>query len=55
VIGAAVLCSHKVKTTVKGLGSGVYRIPGSWDNPIVERIRARTLPRPQRHRIKWEE
>jgi len=39
VVGAAVLLFTQVfKQPLKGLARGYYRITGSWDNPIVERI-----------------
>ena len=41
VIGAAVLVFTQVfKQPLKGLARGYYRITGSWDNPIVERIKS---------------
>jgi uncharacterized protein YhdP len=40
VVGAAVLVFSQVfKQPLKGLARGYYRITGSWDNPIVERIK----------------
>jgi uncharacterized protein (TIGR02099 family) len=40
VVGAAVLLFTQVfKQPLKGLARGYYRITGSWDNPIVERIK----------------
>ncbi len=39
VIGAAVLLFTQVfKQPLKGLARGYYRITGTWDNPVVERI-----------------
>jgi uncharacterized protein (TIGR02099 family) len=41
VIGGAVLLFTQVfKQPLKGLVRGYYRITGSWDNPIVERIKS---------------
>ena len=41
VLGAAVLVFTQVfKQPLKGLARGYYRITGSWDNPIVERIKS---------------
>jgi uncharacterized protein (TIGR02099 family) len=41
VVGAAVLVFSQVfKEPLKGLARGYYRITGSWDNPIVERIKS---------------
>jgi uncharacterized protein (TIGR02099 family) len=41
VVGAAVLLFTQVfKQPLKGLARGYYRITGSWDNPIVERIKS---------------
>jgi uncharacterized protein YhdP len=41
VVGAAVLVFTQVfKQPLKGLTRGYYRITGSWDNPIVERIKS---------------
>jgi uncharacterized protein (TIGR02099 family) len=41
VVGAAVLVFTQVfKQPLKGLARGYYRITGSWDNPIVERIKS---------------
>jgi uncharacterized protein (TIGR02099 family) len=41
VLGAAVLLFTQVfKQPLKGLARGYYRITGSWDNPIVERIKS---------------
>jgi uncharacterized protein YhdP len=41
VIGAAVLVFTQVfKQPLRGLARGYYRITGSWDNPIVERIKS---------------
>jgi uncharacterized protein (TIGR02099 family) len=41
VIGGAVLLFSQVfKQPLKGLARGYYRITGSWDNPIVERIKS---------------
>jgi uncharacterized protein (TIGR02099 family) len=41
VVGAAVLVFSQVfKQPLKGLARGYYRITGSWDNPIVERIKS---------------
>jgi uncharacterized protein YhdP len=40
VVGAAVLVFYEVfKQPLKGLARGYYRITGSWDNPIVERVK----------------
>jgi uncharacterized protein YhdP len=40
VIGGAVLLFTQVfKQPLKGLVRGYYRITGSWDNPVVERIK----------------
>ena len=40
VVGAAVLLFTQVfKQPLRGLARGYYRITGSWDNPIVERIK----------------
>jgi uncharacterized protein YhdP len=40
VVGAAVLLFTQVfKQPLKGLARGYYRITGSWDSPIVERIK----------------
>jgi uncharacterized protein (TIGR02099 family) len=40
VVGAAVLVFTQVfKQPLKGLARGYYRITGSWDSPIVERIK----------------
>jgi uncharacterized protein (TIGR02099 family) len=48
VVGAAVLLFTQVfKQPLKGLARGYYRITGSWDNPIVERIKsAEATPAP---------
>ncbi len=41
VVGAAVLLFTQVfKQPLRGLARGYYRITGSWDNPIVERIKS---------------
>ena len=41
VVGAAVLVFTQVfKQPLKGLARGYYRITGSWENPIVERIKS---------------
>jgi uncharacterized protein YhdP len=41
VVGAAVLLFTQVfKQPLKDLARGYYRITGSWDNPIVERIKS---------------
>jgi uncharacterized protein YhdP len=41
VIGAAVLLFTQVfKQPLKGLARGYYRITGTWDNPMVERIKS---------------
>jgi uncharacterized protein (TIGR02099 family) len=41
VIGAAVLVFTQVfKQPLKGLARGYYRITGTWDNPMVERIKS---------------
>jgi uncharacterized protein YhdP len=40
VIGGAVLLFTQVfKQPLKGLVRGYYRITGTWDNPVVERIK----------------
>jgi uncharacterized protein YhdP len=45
VVGAAVLLFTQVfKQPLKGLARGYYRITGSWDNPIVERIKSADAP-----------
>jgi uncharacterized protein (TIGR02099 family) len=45
VVGAAVLLFTQVfKQPLKGLTRGYYRITGSWDNPIVERIKSADAP-----------
>ena len=38
VAGAVLLFTQVFKQPLKGLARGYYRITGSWDNPIVERI-----------------
>jgi uncharacterized protein YhdP len=41
VVGGAVLLFTQVfKQPLKGLARGYYRITGSWDNPMVERIKS---------------
>jgi uncharacterized protein YhdP len=41
VVGGAVLLFTQVfKQPLKGLVRGYYRITGSWDNPVVERIKS---------------
>ncbi len=41
VVGAAVLVFSQVfKQPLKGLARGYYRITGSWENPLVERIKS---------------
>ncbi len=40
VAGAVLLFTQVFKQPLKGLARGYYRITGSWDNPIVERIRS---------------
>lgn len=45
VVGGAVLLFTQVfKQPLKGLVRGYYRITGSWDNPIVERIKSAEAP-----------
>jgi uncharacterized protein (TIGR02099 family) len=45
VVGAAVLLFTQVfKQPLKGLARGYYRITGSWDNPLVERIKSADAP-----------
>ena len=39
VAGAVLLFTQVFKQPLKGLARGYYRITGSWDNPIVERIK----------------
>ncbi|HEV7613342.1 MAG TPA: YhdP family protein [Steroidobacteraceae bacterium] len=38
--GAVLLFTQVFKQPLKGLARGYYRITGSWDNPIVERIKS---------------
>jgi uncharacterized protein YhdP len=40
VAGAVLLFTQVFKQPLKGLARGYYRITGSWDNPIVERIKS---------------
>ncbi len=41
VVGAAVLVFTQVfKQPLKGLARGYYRITGSWENPLVERVKS---------------
>lgn len=40
VAGAVLLFTQVFKQELKGLARGYYRITGSWDNPIVERIKS---------------
>ena len=42
--GAALLFTQLFKQTLKGLVRGYYRITGTWDNPIVERIKSADAP-----------
>jgi uncharacterized protein (TIGR02099 family) len=39
VAGAVLVFTQVFKQPLKGLARGYYRITGSWDNPIVERIK----------------
>jgi uncharacterized protein (TIGR02099 family) len=40
VAGAVLIFTQVFKQPLKGLARGYYRITGSWDNPIVERIKS---------------
>jgi uncharacterized protein YhdP len=40
VAGAVLLFTQVFKQPLKGMARGYYRITGSWDNPIVERIKS---------------
>jgi len=40
VAGAVLVFTQVFKQPLKGLARGYYRITGSWDNPIVERIKS---------------
>jgi uncharacterized protein (TIGR02099 family) len=40
VAGAVLLFTQVFKQPLKGLARGYYRITGSWDNPVVERIKS---------------
>ncbi len=41
VVGAAVLVFSQVfKQPLKGLARGYYRITGSWENPLIERVKS---------------
>jgi uncharacterized protein YhdP len=42
--GVAVLFTQLFKQQLKGLVRGYYRITGTWDNPIVERIKSADAP-----------
>ena len=42
--GAALLFTQLFKQPLKGLVRGYYRITGTWDNPIVERIKSADAP-----------
>jgi uncharacterized protein (TIGR02099 family) len=42
--GAALLFTQLFKQQLKGLVRGYYRITGTWDNPIVERIKSADAP-----------
>ena len=45
IVGGAVLLFTQVfKQPLKGLVRGYYRITGTWDNPIVERIKSADAP-----------
>jgi uncharacterized protein YhdP len=40
-VGAAVLVFSQVfKQPLKGLARGYYRITGSWENPLIERVKS---------------
>ena len=40
VAGAVLLFTQVFKQPLKGLARGYYRITGSWDNPVVEKIKS---------------
>jgi uncharacterized protein (TIGR02099 family) len=40
VAGAVLVFTQVFKQPLKGLARGYYRITGSWDNPVVERIKS---------------
>ena len=44
VAGAVLIFTQVFKQPLKGLARGYYRITGSWDNPIVERIKSADAP-----------
>jgi len=39
VVGAALLVFSQIfKEPLKGMARGYYRITGTWDNPVVQRV-----------------
>ena len=45
VAGAVLLFTQVFKQPLKGLARGYYRITGTWDNPVVERIKSAEAPK----------